>query len=66
MPSKKAYAPASWQFDPSQLPETEHGKVQVWSASGCLRGLVSTAEARKLVAAKAAFIGSANHVCEVA
>lgn len=59
------FAPAKWQWDPSQVCGGQMGgRVQLWSAGGSMT-LISVAEAQKLVRLRAAFVGSAIHVCQV-
>lgn len=63
--AKKAaptFAPAAWQWSPDSLRPI--GKIQFWSAEGSC-SLVSPEKARELVQARAAFVGSAIHICQV-
>lgn len=55
------FTPAAWQWDPLSVTSE---RVQWWSAGGSC-STMSLAEARKLVAASAAFVGSDHHVCQV-
>ena len=61
----RKFVPAGWQWDASKLAGGQTGQVQLWSASGCMMGLVSLERARELVSARAFFIGSDVHVCQV-
>lgn len=63
--ASKKFAPAAWQWDPAQVNGPETTRVQLWSASGCLMGLVSRGEARELVFTRAFFVGSSAHLCQV-
>lgn len=59
------FAPAAWQWDASSLTgSAATGRVQWWSAEGSC-SMISLDEARRIVKARAAFCGSASHVCEV-
>ncbi len=60
----KMFAPAAWQWDPASLQVEDGKRIQWWSAGGSC-SLISLDEARKLVATRAAFCGSAGHVCQV-
>lgn len=55
------YVPQAWQWDASQVGAE---RVQCWSKAGSMT-LVSLADARKMVDAKTAFVGSYNHICTV-
>jgi hypothetical protein len=61
--ASKKFVPAAWQWDASLLSE-QFFKIQMWSKDGAC-SLVSLETARKLVKAKAYFMGSATHICQV-
>ena len=61
----RKFAPAPWQWDASKILGGHTGSVQLWSAAGCMAGLVSLDRARELVSARAFFIGSDVHCCAV-
>lgn len=64
---KIVFQPAAWQWDPANIsgarPDSTH--VQFWSSRGSM-SLVTIAEAKALVAERAAFVGSVVHICQVA
>jgi hypothetical protein len=59
------FAPAAWQWDPSQLADLPDCRIQVWTANGGMAGLVSADVARDMVASGEYFLGSSIHVCQV-
>lgn len=61
IPKPSTYTPAAWQWDPAQL-TTE--RVQYWSAGGSM-SMITLDAARLLVTHRAAFVGSAQHICQV-
>jgi len=58
------FTPAAWQWNPSSLQVADGKRIQWWSAGGAC-SLIGIDEARELVTARAAFCGSAGHVCQV-